>query len=388
MKDLTRPTWLEINLDNLSYNYREIKKLLKPQTEFMAIVKADAYQHGAIEIVRKLKEHGVKKYGVAHLSEARHLRKVFNDIDILILGYTPEYLAEAAIKDDITLTIYTYDQAAFFSKKAKELDKTIKFHIKIETGMNRLGLKAEPNTIEIIKKIHELPHVYIEGIFTHFPVADEDVAFTYKQADKFKYVCDALEKINVDIPIKHVSNSAAIMNFPDMNFDMVRAGIILYGIYPYPKADREKLKLKSIMTLKAQVSHVKEIEKGERISYGLTYETKEKSKIATLPIGYADGCSRLLSNKGEVIIDGTKFRIVGQICMDQCMVEVNGINVSRGDEAILMGSHKEEKIRIEEIAERANTIPAAMLCMLNKRIPRVYKQNGKIINITDYVLNL
>lgn len=388
MKDLTRPVWLEIDLDILAENYKRIKSIIAPNTEIMAIVKADAYQHGAIEIVRKLNGLGVKRFGVAHLSEARQIRKKFDLIDILVLGYTPEYLADDAIKNNITLTVYSYNQAVYFSKRAQKLNKTIKFHIKIETGMNRLGMMAESNTIKIIKKIQGLSNVYIEGIFTHFPVADDDKVFTNKQFEKFKCICNGLMDANVNISIKHVSNSAAIMDYSDFNLDLVRAGIILYGIYPYSRANKLKLQLESIISLKAQISHIKKIDKGERIGYGLTYETTEKSKIATLPIGYADGYSRLLSNNGNVIINGIKAPIVGRICMDQCMIKINGITAKRGDEAILIGKHQDEEILIEDIAEKCNTIPADILCFFDKRIPRVYKENGKIKTITDYVLKL
>ncbi len=388
MKKLTRPVWAEIDLDRLIYNYKEIRKLLKKETELMAIVKADAYEHGAIQIVKTLAKEGVRRYGVAHLSEALHIRKYVEDVDILIMGYTPEYLAEKAIKNNITLTVYTYDQAKFFSEVAMATNNKVKLHIKIETGMNRLGFMPNSENIKIIKDIFNMKNVEVEGIFTHFPAADDDREYTLKQVEKFNHVCKGLQELNIDIPLKHVCNSAAIMNFPELNYNMVRAGIILYGVYPYPEADREVLKLKNILTIKAQISYVKEVDKGEKLSYGLTYETKKKSEIATVPIGYADGFSRLLSNKGSCIVKNTIVPIVGRLCMDQCMVDVTGLDVNRGDEVVLMGSKGKKEITIEEIANKIGNIPAAVLCMLNKRIPRVYVKDNEIYNVTDYLLDL
>lgn len=388
MKKLTRPVWAEIDLDRLIYNYKEIRKLLKKETELMAIVKADAYEHGAIQIVKTLAKEGVRRYGVAHLSEALHIRKYVEDVDILIMGYTPEYLAEKAIKNNITLTVYTYDQAKVFSEVAMATNNKVKLHIKIETGMNRLGFMPNSENIKIIKDIFNMKNVEVEGIFTHFPAADDDREYTLKQVEKFNHVCKGLQELNIDIPLKHVCNSAAIMNFPELNYNMVRAGIILYGVYPYPEADREVLKLKNILTIKAQISHVKEVDKGEKLSYGLTYETKKKSEIATVPIGYADGFSRLLSNKGSCIVKNTMVPIVGRLCMDQCMVDVTGLDVNRGDEVVLMGSKGKKEITIEEIANKIGNIPAAVLCMLNKRIPRVYVKDNEIYNVTDYLLDL
>ncbi|WP_406243437.1 alanine racemase [Tissierella carlieri] len=388
MEKLTRPAWMEIDLDNLIHNHKEIRSILKEKTELMAVVKADAYEHGAVQIVRTLMEEGVKKFGVAHLSEALHIRKYVKDAEILIMGYTPEYLAEKAILNDITLTVYLKEQGEIFSKLAKRLNRTVKIHVKIETGMNRLGFMPNEDGIKDIKDIYNMDNIEVEGMFTHFAASDDDPSYTMEQVRRFDYVCNALQKLDINIPIKHISNSAAIMNFPDLNYDMVRAGIILYGVYPFPNADRELLKLKNILALKAQISHVKEIGSGEKLSYGLIYEAKKKTKIATVPIGYADGFSRELSNKGNCIVNNTVVPIVGRICMDQLMIDVTGLDVKRGDEVILMGKSLDKEITIEEVANKSGQIPAAVQCMFNKRLPRIYIKNKEIINVTDYLLEL
>ena len=386
--DLTRPVWLEIDLDKLEHNYKEIRNVVSDNTEIMAVVKADAYEHGAVDIVKSLMEFGVKRFGVAHLSEALHIRNHVKDAEILIMGYTPDYLMEKAISNNITMTIYKLEHCQMLSEIAQNLNKTAKVHLKIESGMNRLGFLPNKQSIEELSEICNMKNIYAEGIFTHFAASDDNFEYTKLQAERFNYVLHELEKKNIKIPLKHVSNSAAIMNFREYDYNMVRAGIILYGVYPFPNADRNLIKLKHIATLKGQISNVKELEKGEKISYGLIYETNKRTKVATVPIGYADGFSRALSNKGFCIIKDKIVPIVGRICMDQLMIDVTGLDVSIGDEAILMGESGDKKITIEEIADQIGQIPAAVMCMVTKRIPFIYKKNGEIINTVDYLLEL
>lgn len=384
-----RPVWAEINLDNLAHNIREVKRVVKDGTLITAVIKADGYGHGAVQIAETLIENGADRFAVATLSEAIQLRKSYKDIPILILGYTPNASASLVIENNIIQTIYTYEQAAAFSKKAVELNSEIKVHIKIDTGMSRLGVQPNENSIEIIKQINTLPNLIIEGMFTHFAVADEiDKEFTYKQAEKFNFVCDALKEADIEIPTKHVANSAAIIDLPELNYNMVRAGIILYGLYPSNDVDRKKVELKEVMSLKARISHVKEINEGIGVSYGLTYKTDKKSKIATLPIGYADGYTRMLSGKAKALIKGVKVPIVGRICMDQCMVDVTGLDVMSGDEVILFGSDGKKHISIDEAAQSINTINYEIVCMISKRVPRVYVKNGEIVKICDCVMML
>lgn len=388
MNNLTRPTWLEINLDNLIHNYHEIKSKLKEDTDLMAIVKSDAYQHGAEMIVKALKDEGVKRFGVAHLSEALHIRKYQKDVEILMMGYTPDFLAKVAIENNITMTIYLKDQAEYFKEVAKELNKTAKVHIKIETGMNRLGFMPTLENIETIVEICGMENIEVEGIFSHFAVADKNRLYTNDQMRKFKFVLDELEKTGINIKIRHIMNSPALMNFYDCGYDMMRAGVMLYGIYPFADADKNFLKLKGLITLKSTVSHIKEISKGQKLSYGLTYEAEKTTKIATIPLGYGDGFSRKLSNVGRCIINNKFAPIVGRICMDQLMVDVTDIDVKRDDEVIFIGKSGDKEITIEEIANNIGEISESTVCMFSKGLPRVYIKEGEAIKVKDYLLEL
>ncbi|WP_432665995.1 alanine racemase [Wukongibacter baidiensis] len=388
MKEL-RPVWAEINLDNLAHNIREVKRVVKDGTLITAVIKADGYGHGSVQIAETLLENGADRLAVATLSEAIQLKKNYKDIPVLILGYTPNESASLVIEHNIIQTIYTYDQAVAFSNKAVELDKEVKVHIKVDTGMSRLGMKPDEETVEIIKNINKLPNLSIEGIFTHFAVADEtDKEFTYNQSKKFEILCSELQKADIEIPIKHVSNSAATIDLPDLNYNMVRAGIMLYGLYPSNEVDHERVKLKEVMSLRARVSHVKEVEEGTGISYGLKYKTDKKSKIATLPIGYADGYTRLLSGKANAIVKGEIVPIAGRICMDQCMIDVTGLDVMTGDEVILFGTDGKNSITIDEVADSIDTINYEIVCMISKRVPRVYVKDGNVVNICDYIMKL
>lgn len=388
MKNLTRPTWMEVDLDNLIHNYREIKSKLKDGTDMMPVVKADAYGHGAEMIVRTLKAEGAKWFGVAHLSEALNIRKYHKDVEILIMGYTPDFLAEKAIENNITMNVYLKDQAEHFNNLAGKMDKTAKIHIKIETGMNRLGFMPTLENIDKIVDIYNMENIEVTGIFSHFAVSDENRLYTNDQARKFKFVLDELQKRDIDIRIKHIMNSAAIMNFYDYGYDMVRAGVIIYGVYPFPDADRKYLKLRSLLSLKSTVSHIKEIHKGQSLSYGLIYEADKTTKVVTVPLGYADGFSRKLSNIGRCMINGEFAPIIGRICMDQLMVDATGIAVEMGDEVVFIGKSGDKEITLEEVAETAGEIPASVLCMFTKRLPRVYVRDGEIVEVKDYLLEL
>jgi len=304
------------------------------------------------------------------------------------MGYTPDYLAESAIDKGIRLTVYLLEQAEHFAKVAKSLDKDAVVHLKIETGMNRLGFLPDEKTLQAVELIRKMDNIIIEGMFTHFPAADDDHDYTEKSMEKFRGFCRMLYEMDIDIPVKHVSNSAAIMNFPQFGLDMVRAGIILYGIYPYPEARRETLPLKPCISLKAQISHVKTIEKGDKVSYGLIFEASSRTQVATVPVGYADGWSRDLSNKGHALVNGRRVPIIGRICMDQLMLDVTGMDVRRGDEVVLMGRQGEEEITIEEIAVEIGQIPASVLCMLTKRLPRVYVKERRVPEVVDYLLEI
>ncbi len=387
--DRTRPVWAEINLDNLIHNINEVRRVVRPETKIAAVIKADGYGHGACEIAEVLLDNGADRLAVATLSEAIQLRKKVKAVPIMVLGYTPDSCAEDVINNDIIQTIYTFEQAREFSQSAQKMDKLVTFHIKLDTGMSRLGFQPTDEAVDEIKKISKLKNVTIEGIFTHFAVADEtDKSFSHNQYRKFIDICNKLDKEGINIPIRHVSNSAAIIDLPSMNLNMVRAGIMLYGLYPSDDVDKGRANLKQVMSLKVKISHVKELPQGVGVSYGLKHVTEKPSKIATLPIGYADGFTRMLTGKAEVLVKGKKVPIIGRICMDQCMIDVSNVeNIHRGDEVILIGTEGVNEITIDEVARKLGTINYEIVCMVGKRVPRVYMRNNEIVKITDHLLD-
>lgn len=390
--NVKRPVWVEINLNNLKNNVREIKKHIKPKTEIMAVVKADAYGHGAIGIIKTLKEEGIKRFAVAVLSEAIEIRNVDKEVQIMLLGYTPDANLEELISWGITPTIYSLRQAKVLDQLAKEKNKKVAIHINLDTGMHRVGLPIKYRTVEVIKEISEMENIYLEGVYTHFAVADEaDKWYTKKQVKDFEYIIDELEKLGVEIPIKHVSNSAAILDLPEFNYDMVRAGLLMYGHYPSEVQEKDRvIDLKQVMSLHSKIYHIRTLEKGESISYGLTYTVNRKSKTGLIPIGYADGYFRRLSNKARIIIKGKNAvaKVAGAVCMDKFVVDITGLeNVKGGDEVILFGEDEYHSVTPEELADILETINYEVLCAVSKRVPRVYKENNKIIWIRDEVLD-
>ncbi|MEI6858100.1 alanine racemase [Psychrilyobacter sp.] len=389
--NVKRPVWVEVNLDNLGHNMREIKKHIKPGTEVMAVIKADAYGHGALGVIDTLKAENINKFAVAVLSEAIEIRNKDKDIQIVLLGYTPDANLEEVIKWDITPTIYSLRQAKVLDRLARQHRKKIAVHINVDTGMHRVGLPIKHRTVEVIKEISEMDNLYLEGVYTHFAVADEaDKWYTIKQVEKFKYIIDELEKLGIEIPIKHVSNSAAILDLPEFNYDMVRAGLLMYGHYPSEVQEKDKvIELKQVMSLHSKIYHIRTLEKGESISYGLTYTVNRESRTGLIPIGYADGYSRGLSNKGRVIIKGKNAvaKVAGAICMDKFVVDITGLDVDGGDEVILFGEDEYNSVTPEDIANMLGTISYEVLCNVSKRVPRVYKKDNKIIEIKDEVLD-
>ncbi len=385
--DSIRPVWAEINLDNLAHNIKEVRRNTKKDALVTAVVKANAYGHGAVEASKVFLENGGDRLAVATLSEAIELRLGGIDVPILILGYTPKTQYSQVLKYDIIPTIYDYESAKALSEEATRLEVVGKIHIKIDSGMGRIGFLPSDEAISEIAKISKLPNIEIEGIFTHFAKADEeDKNFTRLQYNRFIDMVNKLEKKGVNIPIKHVSNSAAIIDLPEYNLNMVRAGIMLYGLYPSEEVNRNNIKLKPAMTLKTKISHIKEVSKDVGISYGQIFVTKRKSKIATIPIGYADGFTRLLTSKGEAFVNGKTVPIIGKICMDQCMLDVTDVEkVNIEDEVILFGDG-EFGPHIDDVANKLNTINYEIVCMVGRRVPRVYIKNGEIIGIVDYLL--
>ncbi len=384
---MLRPAWAEINLDHLKHNIKEVKKAVGKSTIVCAVIKADGYGHGAVDIARTLLDNGADRFAVAILSEAIQLRKAGLDVPILVLGYTPDEHAGLILDYSLTQTVYSLDQARFFSKVAGAMNRTMLIHVIVDTGMSRLGFQATEEELSVVKKVFKLDNIYVEGIYTHFAIADiKDKAFTYKQYNQFKNFTSELEKEGFNIEIKHVSNSAAIIDIPEMNLDMVRAGIMLYGLYPSKEVNKEKIILKPVMTLKTKVAHSKKLPAGRGVSYGLIYKTKEESNIVTLPIGYADGFTRMLTNKAEVTIKGVKLPVIGKICMDQSMVDATGIEVIRGDEVIIFGEDEKKVNTADTLAAKLGTINYEIVCMVGRRVPRVYLEDNTIVKVRDYVL--
>lgn len=387
--DEVRPVWVEINLDNLAHNMKEVKKNIKEGVLITAVVKANAYGHGSVKSAETFLNNGADRLAVSTLSEAIELRKANIDVPILILGYTPKGQYPLVVEFNIIQTIYDYESAKVLSEAAVKLDKAGIIHLKVDSGMGRLGYLPKDEAIDEIIKISNLPNIKIEGIYTHFATADEeDKTYTRLQYDRFSKFTEKLEKRGLSIPIKHVSNSAAIMDFPEYNLNMVRAGIMIYGLYPSNEVNKERVNLKPAMTLKSKISYIKNVPKGTGISYGQIFVTEMESKIATIPIGYADGFTRLLTSKAEAYLKGKRVPVVGKICMDQCMLDITDLeDVSIGDEVVLFGYGEEGYPHVDEVADKLKTINYEIICMVGRRVPRVYIKDGKIIDVEDYLLD-
>ena len=392
--------WAQIDLDAIANNVKEIRRIIGASPKILASVKADAYGHGFFEVTKTLIENGVEILGVAFTDEALQLRQAGFDCPVMILGHTHSNDCEILLENNITPTVFSTEFAENLSKTAIKLNKTAKIHIKIDTGMGRIGfifndhLDTQTKTINHILSIANLPNIEIEGIFTHFARADEvDRSFTELQFSRFMSLIEQLESHGLNIPIKHTANSAALIDFPETHLDMVRPGIAIYGCSPSVDVDKDdhdknKINLAPAMQFKTRISNLKWLEKDEPVSYGGTFITSDKTKVATLPIGYADGYSRLLSNRGFVLANDKKVRIIGKICMDQCMIDATSVNnISIDDEVILFGRNLNSEIPVEEVANLCGTISYEILCNIGKRVPRIYTQNGKFVNIVNYLLD-
>ncbi|SHJ88025.1 alanine racemase [Anaerocolumna jejuensis DSM 15929] len=372
-----------IDLDAICSNINNTRKLLEAKTRLMVILKADGYGHGAVPIAKALSDMAVDCFGVAILEEGIELRKAGIDKPILVLGYTPKGQYQKLVEYDITQTIFQYNTAKELSEEALRQGKTAKIHIKIDTGMSRIGFFDDTDSIEEVKKIAELKGIEIEGIFSHFACADEeDKTSANRQLKKFLDFTEELDKEGIHIPIKHIANSAAIIDIPEARLDMVRSGISTYGLYPSEDVKKDAIALKPAMEIKSHVSYVKEVETGVGVSYGSTYVTGRKTKIATIPVGYGDGYPRQLSSKGRVLIHGMSAPIIGRVCMDQFMVDVTDIpDVNQGDMVTLIGRDKDEFISVEEVANMSYSFNYEFICNVGKRIPRIYYRNNKVWNI-------
>ncbi|MBQ2258379.1 MAG: alanine racemase [Lachnospiraceae bacterium] len=377
--------WAEVNLDAILFNIESIKKNISDHTKIIAVIKTDGYGHGAEHIARILEnDDKVWGYAVATAEEAFALRDSNIRKPILILGYTFPYSYERLIKDDIRPTVFMLDSAKELSDQAVKSGKKCRIHIKIDTGMTRIGIHPDDDGIELIRQIAALPGLEIEGVFTHFATADEaDKTKAYGQMELFKeYVERIQQELKLDIPMKHCSNSAGIVEMPEANMDAVRAGIILYGLWPSAvvKADK-KIELEPVLSLKSRIVYIKTVPEGQEISYGGTFTTIRDTRVATICLGYGDGYPRSLSNIGHVLVKGQKAPILGRVCMDQFMIDVTDIDadICVGDKVTLIGKSGDEMITMEELGELSGRFNYELACDLGKRVPRIYKLDDTLI---------
>lgn len=370
-------TYAAVDLDAIENNLSQLKAKAGKDVLTLAIVKADAYGHGAVGVATAIQDK-VDYFGIAELMEAVELREAGVKKPVLVLSYTSPYLYETLIKNELTQTIFNYDDAVELSKAAVRLNKIARVHIAVDTGMSRIGFFCNPESVEIVKRINDLPNIYIEGIFSHYACADcEDRFTTEKQTKIFDDFILSLEQRGIYIPIKHLCNSAGLLTC-DKKYNMVRMGIVMYGLYPDECVNDGSLDLKPAMKIVSHVIHVKDVPAGSGVSYGHTYFTKEKTRIATVCIGYADGYSRTLSNKGRVLINGQYAPVIGRVCMDQLMVDVTNLkDVCVGDEVVILGSSGENCITAEEIAKLTDTINYEVVCQFQKRVTILHYKKGE-----------
>lgn len=372
-----RPTWAEIDLSAILQNLQNIKAHIAPEVKLCAVVKADAYGHGAVQVARAALRFGVDYLAVATLAEAQELRLASISSPILILGYTPVYQYEELVSDNITQTIFTFEQGEALAAAALRSGRVAKAHLKIETGMGRLGVRADVAPA-LAEGLAALPGLELEGAFTHFAKADSrDKSHARHQFSLFMQALSGIKERGVEIPIKHCANSAATLDMPETHLDMVRPGIIIYGLKPSAECG-EPFRLAPAICFKSSIAQLRVALPGESISYGGIYTCKGGEHIAVIPAGYADGWSRLLSGKANVLVNGVRVPQVGRICMDQCMLDVSAVaGVSEGDEVILFGG---PQLPVDEVAACLKTINYEVVCMVSKRVPRVYFIDGKMLS--------
>lgn len=386
-------SWVEVDLDAIGSNVAAIKESIWRSSELMAVVKADAYGHGVQYVVPKLLEAGADRLAVSMLDEAIELRESNVTAPILVLSYTDPRRADEIVKYNITQTVYSWDLIRAINAAGERRGELANIHVKIDTGMGRVGFVSGFDTIREIEEISKLPFIAIEGVFTHFAAADEENStYTRQQFSRFLSICQELERMGIYIPIKHCCNSAATLRYPECSMDMVRCGLILYGQMP-ENTEPFHAKFKSAMQLKSNVIHVKTLQAGSSISYGRNFVTKRESRIATIPIGYADGYSRVISGKAEVLIHGYRVPVVGSICMDACMIDVTDVpdSVAVGDEVVLFGRQERSdgeivEITADELASWSNTIAYEVISVIGKRVPRVYTSSGERVAVQTVLI--
>lgn len=394
MQDYSKRTRAEIRLDALEHNMAEIRRVTHPSAAIMAVVKADAYGHGDAQTAQRLQKCGADWFAVSNLAEALELRRCGIELPVLILGYTaPEFAAKLAY-NNITQAVYCAEYAQKLSAAAVQAAVSVNIHIKVDTGMSRIGFfyhdtMTDEATVDAIAEAVALPGLYADGIFTHFANADgatEGEVYTRLQYDLFLDMLHRLKERGITFSFRHCCNSAAILNYPEMHLDMVRAGLILYGMYPSSTVARN-VQLRPVMQLKTVISMVKSIPQGTALSYGGTFVSPKEMTVATVPIGYADGYPRALSNKAYMLTEnGERMPVIGNVCMDQCMLDVSGIaGVAEGTPVTVMGESNGRSIGADFLAEKCGLINYEIICGLSRRVPRVYTDNGTVVSVTDYL---
>ncbi len=388
---LLNRSWAEVDLDAIAANARAIRALVRRGADVMGVVKADAYGHGVDQVVPVLLANGVSRLAVSMLDEAVQLRNQGIEAPILVLGYTDPRRAEEILRRRVTQTVFSLDLARALSDAAVRLGTEVRVHVKVDTGMGRVGFQAGFDAVKSVVAIHALPNVVVEGMYTHFATADEpDPAFTLQQFERFTGIASELGRIGVHVPILHACNSAALARFPSMHLDVVRPGLALYGIAPKdcPGFGPGGLGLRPALSLKSNLILVKDIEPGASVSYGRRFVAARPSRIGTIPIGYADGYSRSLGGRADVLVGGRRAPIVGRICMDSCMADLTDLpgSAATGDEVVLVGRQGGEEITADEIADRMGTISYEVVCLAGKRVPRAYFEKGELRSIRNQLV--
>lgn len=377
-----------IDLDAVEYNLDMMKQNIKEETKMIGVIKTDGYGHGAVQIARYVMEEKdyIWGYAVATLDEAVLLKKNQVKKPVLVLGCIFPDQRDIMIEQEVRMTCYTLEMAEDISKRAQKLNQKAYIHIKLDTGMSRLGFQITEESVEEICRIASLPNLVLEGMYSHFATADEtDKTFTKKQLERYLWMKEKLEERKVTFPYYHCSNSAGIIDVKEANMDLVRAGISTYGLYPSNEVEKKNVPLKPALQLISHVAHVKWVESGTPVSYGCTYVTKRRTRIATIPVGYGDGYPRSLSNKGYVMIRGKKAPILGRVCMDQFMVDVTDIDaVTFQDRVTLVGTDGGEDLPVEVLSDLSGRFNYEFVCDLGKRIPREFIRNGKVVEQMDY----
>lgn len=377
--------YAKVHLDHIEENMRAVLGNLLPETKVIGVVKADGYGHGAVPVAKTIEPY-VAAYAVATAEEAFQLRKNGIQKDILILGVVPESMYPDLIREDISLTVFQPEKAKVVSELACSLGKKAKLHVAVDTGMSRIGLMPTEEAAEIAAEMGKLSGIELRGMFTHFARADEaDKTATMKQFEKFQKFKQMLKNRGVEISICHCSNSAAIVDMQEANMDMVRAGIMIYGMYPSDEVKKEKVLLKPAMELKSFITYIKEVEAGVEVSYGGTFCTERKTRIATISVGYADGYPRNLSGRGHVLVCGKKVPILGRVCMDQCMIDVTDVpETKEGMEVTLLGRDGDLEITMEELAADCGGFHYEIPCLIGKRVPRLYVSGGQVVGTMEF----